>query len=306
MSKLTDDELIQELQQRLEDNRRSLHDLKAVSNALGVMNKKLMESEALKSNFLANIRNEINNPLTVILGLARVLAERLEGDDETAAMAGMIYSEAFDFHFQLRNIFTAASLEAGEIKPFHARCDICGLARMTIDSFAHLTRLKELEILLTCSVNSLKKTNIVYCDAEKFQSVLANLLANAIEFSHEKGKVEVALTSSRENLRLTVRDYGAGIPANKRQVIFDRFRQLDMGVRKTHRGHGIGLSIARELTEIQGGSIAVSTPKGGGALFTVNLPHPAEPQEDTLYADSGNSFIFDSGLEGTGQPPETI
>ena len=127
---------------------KALHDLRAVSDTLGVMNRKLKESEALKSNFLANIRNEINNPLTAILGLAKVLTDRLDGDDEPALVAGMIYAEAFDFHFQIRNILIAASLEAGESLPFYARTDMCRLALMTIDSSSDLTLKKGVKVVL--------------------------------------------------------------------------------------------------------------------------------------------------------------
>jgi signal transduction histidine kinase len=306
MSRLSDEELIDQLRERFEENRKALHDLRAVSDTLGVMNRKLKESEALKSNFLANIRNEINNPLTAILGLAKVLADRLDGEGETAVVAGMIYSEAFDFYFQLRNILIAASLEAGESLPFYTRTDMSRLVRMTMDSFSHLTLKKGVKVVLTSGEPSAQKLGSLRSDAEKVQIILANLLANAIEFSPGEGVVDVGLSCTQGELRLTVQDYGAGIPPEKRRDIFDRFQQLDTGVSKAHRGHGIGLSITRELVDILGGTIAVSGDEGGGTLFTVILPLPAGEHEGTVYADSGNAFIFDAGPDDDDQFTESV
>ena len=97
-----------------------------------------------------------------------------------------------------------------------------------------------------------------------------------------------------------------GIPTEKRRDIFDRFRQLDTGVSKAHRGHGIGLSITRELVEILGGTIAVSGDETGGSLFTVILPLPAEDHDGAIYADSGNAFIFDAGPDDDEQFTESV
>jgi signal transduction histidine kinase len=306
MAKLSDDELIDQLRERFEENRKALHDLRAVSDTLGIMNRKLKESEALKSNFLANIRNEINNPLTAILGLAKVLADRLDGDGEPAVVAGMIYAEAFDFYFQLRNILMAASLEAGESLPFYSRTDMCRLVLMTIDSFSHLTLKKGLRVTLTPGEPSRGMLQNLCCDAEKVQIIVANLLANAIEYSHGEKVIDVGLSCTPAELRLTVQDYGVGIPPEKRRDIFDRFRQLDTGVSKAHRGHGIGLSITRELVELLGGTIAVCGDETGGSLFTIILPLPAGDHEGAVYADSGNAFIFDAGPDDDDQFPESV
>jgi signal transduction histidine kinase len=296
MSKLSDNELIDELRERFEQNGKALHDLRVLSETLGIMNKKLKESEALKSNFLANIRNEINNPLTAILGLAKVLVDRLEGGSEPSFLAGLIYAEAFDFYLQMRNILTAASLEAGDSIPFYARIDLCTLAQTTVDSFSHEIAKKGVEVVLDCDETSAIMLQEVFFDAEKAQIILANLLANAIEYSHEGGIIEVGLSCTEGRFALNVQDNGMGILPEKRNAIFDRFRQLDMGVSKVHRGHGLGLSIARELVDILGGSIVVSGAEGEGTLFSITLPIPSEATDVNISANSGNAFIFETDV----------
>ncbi|MGD0281591.1 MAG: sensor histidine kinase, partial [Dissulfurispiraceae bacterium] len=106
MSEHSDIELIEEMKKRFEEKNRALHDLRMMTRKLEDVNRKLQESEALKSNFLSNIRNEINNPLTSILVVAaEIAAVQGAGCEECISMAGIIYKEAFDLDFQLRNIF---------------------------------------------------------------------------------------------------------------------------------------------------------------------------------------------------------
>ena len=113
MNKLTDEELIEELRRRMTTNTRSLEELKELNEKLLEVNKKLEESEALKSHFISNITNEIINPFTSILGLSRsILAVKKENWKKVISMVALIHSEAFNLDFQLRNIFLAAKIEA--------------------------------------------------------------------------------------------------------------------------------------------------------------------------------------------------
>ena len=110
MHKPSDEELIEEIRQRFEFNQNALADLQALTQKLEQMNERLKESEALKSQFLSNIRNEINNPLTSIMGLSRQLITKPDAVENTALVGPMIYMEAFNLDFQLQNIFIAAEL----------------------------------------------------------------------------------------------------------------------------------------------------------------------------------------------------
>ncbi len=114
MEPIKDDDLLEELKKRFLDNKKALRDMVVMNEKIEKLNAKLAESEKLKTNFLSNIRNEINNPLTAILGMARQLASPVPDQQTRQAMAETIYHEAFDLDFQLRNIFAAAELESGE------------------------------------------------------------------------------------------------------------------------------------------------------------------------------------------------
>jgi signal transduction histidine kinase len=179
---LTDDELIQELSNRFARSRKTFSDLSVVNRKLVEMNRRLEQSEALKSNFLSNIRNEINNPLNAITGLAgQIVALGPEGG-ESAALAAMIHSESNNLDFQLRNIFMAAELEAGDANPYLSRVNVSALARDVAESFRHNAVRKSAEIRLKPVPE--EPPLLFDTDAEKLQIILSNLVANAVKYSH--------------------------------------------------------------------------------------------------------------------------
>jgi len=123
MDGMNDAELLAELAKRFRDTSKALHDMRVMNEKIEKLNIKLAESEKLKSNFLSNIRNEINNPLTAILNMAGQLALPQKDEQSRQLMARMIHDEAFDLDFQLRNIFMAAEIEAGEAAVVRVACE---------------------------------------------------------------------------------------------------------------------------------------------------------------------------------------
>jgi signal transduction histidine kinase len=284
MHRLTDQELIETLQERLDFNRRALNDLRALTDKLEAANRKLQESEALKGHFLSNIRNEINNPLAAILGLAAQFTGEV-GGEQGALIARLIYAEAYALDFQLENIFVAAELEAGEAAPSLALADAAAIAAEVAGQMALQAEAKRI---------SLRRGGLeilpLVTDPRMLLLMLRNLLANAIEFSPEGGVVTIEMQKGEGELRIAVRDAGSGIEAADQEAVFDRFRQLDAGSTKSHRGHGLGLSITRALAELLGGHVLLESAAGVGSTFTLVLPEVAAAVE-TL-APAGNFVLF--------------
>jgi len=299
MSRLTDQELIDELKVRFETNRKALFDLQSVTAQLEKMNRKLQESEAMKSHFLSNIRNEINNPLTSILGLSRHLMGGKCDPQKAVEVAGLIYAEAFDLDFQLRNIFVAAELESGECTPEFAHVDVGSLVASTIEMLVHHSIQKGIRIQ---QVNEgFDGATDFVTDAQMLQVMMINLLMNAIEYSPPAGEVQVVLARRPDALKIVVRDSGSGIDPACHTTIFDRFRQLESGSTKGHRGHGLGLSITKALIELLSGKVSVHSAVGDGAEFTLTLPVPEADTPVTLRAQDGNFFLFEDDDEGSAQ-----
>jgi len=293
VKKLSDSVLLEELKRRLIDNKKALHDLRVLTKKLEQLNRKLQESEAMKSNFLSNIRNEINNPLTSIMGLSEQIITGAVETDMAGSMAHMIYTEAFNLDFQLRNIFMAAELEAGEAMVNVSNVEVATLVRNLIDSYRNQADRKHLTMEFLCDRPEKSGDEFYFkTDAEKLQLVLSNLLANAIEFSLKGKKVQLHAWKKDGRLSIAVRDDGIGISAEKQKQIFDRFKQLETGSRKAHKGHGLGLSITKALIELLDGSIELSSVAGKGCTFTVSVPESDAGLMVDVVSEDGNEFIF--------------
>lgn len=289
MERSSEDILIKELKRKFDENRRALHDLQVMNRKLEKLNKKLTEAEATKSNFLSNIRNEINNPLTSIMGLSRQMAVGCSDERTIREMAQAIYREAFDLDFQMSNILTAAEIEAGEASLSISKVDIGKLIRSLIDSFNHKAKEKHLEMEF---IGNSPAGLHLRTDPEKLQKILSNLLANAIEYSEEQQTIRIRAWKDGEQLNISVEDEGIGIPDQEKDKIFERFKQLDSGIRKSHRGHGLGLSVSRALVEIINGVITFSPAPGKGSVFRINLKEAESGPGADVISEDGNEFLF--------------
>jgi signal transduction histidine kinase len=129
-------------------------------------------------------------------------------------------------------------------------------------------------------------------DPDRLQQVVWNLLTNAVKFTPRGGRIEVLLRRAEGHLELIVRDDGIGIDAPFLPQVFDRFRQADASTTRSHGGLGLGLSIARQLVELHGGSIeAASEGLGLGSEFVVHLPRHI-PSPKTEYSSNTGMSIF--------------
>ncbi|MBF0538897.1 MAG: HAMP domain-containing histidine kinase [Nitrospirae bacterium] len=298
MKLLTDAELIEELKKRFQEQEKALHDMRIMTRKLESLNRKLQESEASKSSFLSNIKNEINNPLTSILGLSEQLMKstaktKLDPDD-ISTMARLIHEEAFGLDFQLKNIFIAAELEAGEAHIGISLVDCASIINATIDLFRHTAEGKGVTIKLVHDcVEEEEAEPFFKTDPEKLQIVLANLVSNAIEFSPDGSEVDIKVWRESSELRMTVKDHGVGITEEEKPLIFDRFRQIETGSTKTHKGQGLGLSITKAIVEMLNGEIIVSSAKGKGSIFSVSIPESDVTVDSDVFSTDGNDFLFD-------------
>lgn len=288
---LSDKELLDALKERFEQKNVALSELRTLMEQLKNVNTKLAESEALKSHFISNITNEIINPFTSILGLSKSILAIKEGDwHKVKSMASLIHSEAFSLDFQLKNIFAAAEIEAGESTPQILNVKITELIKNVIESFEPEAEKKQIEITNIDNISKIAGDFTFKTDPEKIQIMLANLIDNAIKFSSAASKVEVKSWLDDGLLKLSVKDYGIGISPENQKIIFDRFKRLDTGINSINRGHGLGLSINRAFLDLLNGTIDVESQKKQGAYFIITLPEFTQQSQD--YAEDGNEIFF--------------
>jgi len=274
MSELTDQELMDELKKRFDQNKKSLEEVQKLYDELKEVNKKLEDSEALKSHFISNITNEIINPFSSIMGLARnIMSLEQPNWDQVRSMVSLIYYEAFNLDFQLRNIFVAAKLEAGEIFPEVLNVDVKKLLESVIDSFKYELDKKKMKVEFNFDLTP-NKADVYYfkTDPEKVKLIISNLLSNAIKYSYENSNIVLSAWESDEKLFISVKDFGTGISKENQETIFDRFRKLDSGINSVYRGHGLGLSINKALIDLLDGHIDIQTEKEKGSEFIISIP----------------------------------
>jgi signal transduction histidine kinase len=235
------------------------------------------EANRTKDEFLATLSHELRTPLNAILGWVQVLRTgKLDPAAGTRAL------ETIERNARSQAQLIADLLDVSRIITGKLRLDFRPVElRRIIDSALETVRpaADAKGILLDISIGPLASP--VLGDADRLQQVIWNLLSNAIKFTPRGGRVEVRLREAGGNAVIQVSDSGIGIRPDFLPYVFDRFRQAEGSITRTHGGLGLGLSIVRHLIELHGGTAEVeSAGEEQGATFSVRLPLRAELAED--------------------------
>lgn len=283
---------------RMEEQNRilqsALQDMETMNRKLIEMNERLRRSEALKSHFLSTMRNEINNPLNAILELGKELESEAIPPQRHREIGGMVASEASDLDFQIRNVFCAAELEAGEFFPTMTRVDAQSVIRAVLDSLRYQARRKAITFTLEAFGPGITEFNT---DAEALRAIAANLVSNSIKFSPEGSPVHIRVHAEVAGLVLEVEDKGLGIQPEDQSVIFERFQQLETGPARPHQGQGLGLAVVRALVDILDGRITLASQAGKGSVITCTLPRRGAVDLAGSSSLDGNMFFFGDAEE---------
>ncbi|MBK8807077.1 MAG: HAMP domain-containing histidine kinase [Bacteroidales bacterium] len=295
MGKISDNELIEELKARLNSHKQTIAELNLVSDELRIINAKLEDSEALKSHFISHITNELINPFASIMALSREILELKNKHDwnKVETMVSLIHTETFHLDFQLRNIFAAASIEAGEAIPEISRVNVTTLINNTIDIFAIECSKKNIEIkpIFTSIDNKEIEFNT---DPAKLKLILINFLSNSVKFSNIKSTITIKTSIKDSHLEITLADNGIGIPKEFQDEMFDRFKRSDNAINSINRGNGLGLSINKAFVDLLGGVLDFESTLGVGTTFKITIPE--NNMSINAYSDGGNDFFFDDEL----------
>lgn len=232
---------------------------------------RMHELDLMKIRFFTNVSHEFRTPLTLILTpLEKIL--RQNRDESQRRQFELIHRNAKRLLNLVNQLLDFRRLEIQEIKFNPSEGDIIQFIEETVYSFSELSEKKNIKLEFHCAVKSLE----TIFDQDKLEKILFNLLSNAFKFTPEHGLVSVTVhLQEKENgnwVSIQVNDTGIGIPADKREKIFERFFQHSLPKSVVNQGSGIGLSISREFAKICGGTIEVESTPGMGSSFTVWLP----------------------------------
>jgi PAS domain S-box-containing protein len=225
--------------------------------------------EKLKSDFVSTVSHELRTPLAAIYGAALTLRrdDVPLGEPQRAGLLEVIASESDRLARIVNDILWASRLESGGMHTTIERCDGVEIARSVVDAARHYVP-PSIELAVTAPEDAPP----ISADADKARQVLTNLVDNAVKYSPDGGRVEVAVTVASPRLRFTVQDQGLGIPPAEHHRIFEKFYRLDPDLTRGVGGTGLGLYISRELLERMGGRIWVESSGRGGSTFVAELP----------------------------------
>ncbi|HEV2199901.1 MAG TPA: ATP-binding protein [Bryobacteraceae bacterium] len=231
------------------------------------------ELERLKGLFLATLNHEIRTPLAGVVGMADLLLEtNLDEEQRDYATTARLCAE--DLLRILSAALQYAALEAGQVKLEASEFNVRELADAAIAEHASKAQVKNLRLFSTLEAGI---PATLAGDGAHVKEALGYLLDNAIKFTHH-GTVELAVSHADGVLRLAVRDTGIGIPADRRERIFESFRQLDEGLAREFTGVGLGLTLASKLVALMDGRLTVESEPAKGSTFTVEIPMASSGQ----------------------------
>ena len=233
-----------------------------------------LRANQAKVDFIAIAAHELRTPLAAVYGAAKLLEKTdLRDDGQRTKLLGVIAEESERLSSVVGEILTGAQLEAGRIYLSRERADPCEIAERALEAArSHLPG----RILLEFAAGEVPE---IETDPGRVRQILASLIDNAVKYSPEAGRVQLAVGRRGDSLRFRVSDEGVGIPPAEAEHIFERFVRLDAEQTRGVGGTGLGLYIARELAGELEGSLEYLPDEGGGSTFVLDLPlRPSAPE----------------------------
>lgn len=230
------------------------------------------KSDRLKSAFLSNMSHEIRTPMNAIVGFSELLQQNELTTENRSEFVGHIINSSNTLLSLINDIIDFSIIESGSIKITYSNFNLKQLFMDLREKFEQLKAINnkyQIELIIPES-SRLEETQI-YFDALRLKQILTYLIDNAIKFT-KQGQVEINYNHDKDSILFWVKDTGIGIPIEKQEYIFERFRQGEENHARRYGGTGIGLSLVKQMIQLLNGNIWLESEPGKGSTFFFRIP----------------------------------
>lgn len=244
----------------------------------------------IRGDFFANLSHELRTPLNIIFSSLQVLDLKLKKEDQSITKyINMATQNTYRLLKLVNNLIDSNKITAGYFEYNPQNYDIVYFVESICQSIVDFAKQKNIEVIFDTDVEE----KIISFDLDKMERIILNILSNSIKFTKEQGKIEIYIRESNEMLEIEISDDGIGIPQNKLNSIFERFKQVENNTIRSGEGSGIGLYLVKSLVDMHGGDIDVESELGSGTTFKISIPAELEEEYECNIIEKNlqNSYI---------------
>jgi signal transduction histidine kinase len=246
-----------------------------------------------KDMFLANISHELRTPLNILLGATQITKYYLENDKvlDREKIETKLNTQTQNCYRLIRlvnNLIDITKIDSSNFSLNLLDCNIVEVVESIVTSVVEYAELKNIKIIFDTDIEEV----ILACDLDSIERIILNLLSNAIKFTLEDGNIFVNIATINDSVQIKVKDSGIGIPEDEKNMIFERFKQVDNLLTRSNEGSGIGLNLVKSLVEMHDGTIRVNSEYKKGSEFIVEIP--IRKMNNNQISENGPNNIFNN------------
>lgn len=263
-------------------------------NNMLVENNRLLEEtvqyDKLKTEFIANMSHELRTPLNIIFSTAQLFdvvvtkGEELN-NDKISIYINSMKQNCYRLMRLVNNLIDMTKIDSGFMKLDLKNQNIVQITEDIVQSTADYVQSMSRTIVFDTD----QEEKVMAFDSEKLERILLNLISNATKFTNPGDKININLHDKGDRIIISVKDTGIGIPEEKLPQLFERFKQIDPLLNRSHEGSGIGLTIVKALVELHDGTLEVKSTYKEGTEFIISLPATVIPEEQETEANQEHS-----------------
>ncbi|WP_177187979.1 sensor histidine kinase [Methanolobus profundi] len=250
--------------------------MKNTQAELIVAKEKAEEADLLKSRFLANISHELRTPLNGILGFSDIIQFSDVPEEKCRHYASLIKKSGEQLLLIIDDVLDISKIEADQLVIHNEAFNVNHMLDDLYSLFKVQFDMKEPPVNLALVKGLDDIDSFLYSDEHRIRQIFNNMVGNALKFTHE-GTVEFGYSLNDEYMDFYVRDTGIGIPEEKFDCVFGRFRQVNDCSTRKYKGTGLGMSISKSLVELLGGEIRFKSEVDVGTTFYFSIPYVPVP-----------------------------